>query len=147
MLASISQKVTVNPGRDIISAYGWRCRHVIKVSPSGSIHNFGTIENDSIKNRLQVYSFDRRRSKPNVIYTDVNLSAADGNRINLIIIKLAYSNERTYLSDIDNKAVPMFSTDGEEHNQILWSNQLKDNSIIKYASGKNWPPIIYRADG
>lgn len=110
------------------STKGWRCRHAIKVS-IGHIDNFWTLEDDDSKNHMRVYSFDRRHSVPNITYRDISFPSTEDKPINVPLSKLAYDKKRIYLSDMDNKAVYMFSSDGARHSRILSSDQLLDKPL------------------
>ena len=122
------------------SAGGWHCRQVIKVSTSRG-DDFWTIESKEEGTHwlyhLRVYSVDRRRSDGNVTWKDINVTTEDGKHIDLTNSSLAYDGNMTIflsvikstytIGDTDNNAVYMLSVNGQYYNQLLSSNQLKNN--------------------
>ena len=107
---------------------GWHCRQVIKVTTDYS-DDFWTLEESGYANyHLRVYSVDRRRSDGNVTWRDINVPTTDGKHINLSwYSSLSYDgNMNIFLSDYYNKAVHVFSVNGEYHCQLLSSYHIKN---------------------
>ena len=103
------------------STDGWHCRQVIKVATDHS-DDFWTMERSGINSfHLRVYSVDRRRSDGNVTWRDINIPSTDDQHIDLSIYSsLSYDgNTNIFLSDYDNKAVHVFSVNGQYHCQLL----------------------------
>ena len=109
------------------STDGWYCRQVIKVTTDHS-DDFWTLERsyNYINYHLRVYSVDRRRSDGNVTWRDINVPTTDGKLIDLSGSSLSYDgNMNIFLSDLYNKAVHMFSVNGQYHCQLLSSHHFE----------------------
>ena len=111
------------------STDGWHCRPVIKVTTDQS-DDFWTLQNSDNDCRLRVYSVDRRCSDGIVTWRDINVTTTDGEHIDLSwYSRLSYDgNMNIFLLDHDNKAVHVFSVNGQYHCQLLSSHHIK-----------NWP--------
>ena len=109
------------------STDGWHCYQVIKVTTDHS-DDFWTLEkSDNYSYHLGVYSVDRRRSDGNVTWRDINVPTTDGKHINLSWSSLSNDgNLNFFLNDYYNKAVHMFSVNGQCHCQLLSSHHFKN---------------------
>ena len=109
------------------STDGWHCWQVIKVTTDHS-DDFWTLEkSDNYSYHLGVYSVDRRRSDGNVTWRDINVPTTDGKHINLSWSSLSNDgNLNFFLNDYYNKAVHMFSVNGQCHCQLLSSHHFKN---------------------
>ena len=106
---------------------GWDCEHVIKAITDLS-DDYWTLESDDkYKRHLSVYSVDRRLSNGNVTWRNINLPKTNGKNIELFNSRLSLdSSMNIFLSDLDNKAVHVFSANGKYHRQLLSSKHIKD---------------------
>ena len=105
----------------------WHCYQVVKVTIDHS-DDFWTLEfRDNNNYHLRVYSVDRKRSDGNVTWRDINVPTTDGKRIDLSNSSLSYDgNMNIFLSDYDNKAVHVFTVNGQYHCQLLSSHHMKN---------------------
>ena len=117
------------------STAGRECEHVIKVIIGD---DFWTLESDSTNKRhLRLYSVDRRHSKGLVAWMDINVPTTDDKDIDLLTSMLSLdSNMNIFLSDFNNKAVHVFSANGQYHRQLLSSDHMK-NSPTRLAVDKD----------
>ena len=106
------------------STDGWHCWQVIKVTTDHS-DDFWTLERSDKNKHLRVYSVNRRHSDGNVTWRDINVPTTDGKPINLLYSSLSYDgNMNIFLSDCHNKAVHVFSVNGQYHCQLLSSHHI-----------------------
>ena len=116
-------------------ADGRQCWQVIKVTTDSS-DDFWTLEKNGNSDTLCAYSVDRGCSDGNVTRRDINVTTADGQHINLSYSRLSYDgNMNIFLSDYYNKAVNVFTVNGQYHCQLLSSHHIK-NSPYKLALDK-----------
>ena len=105
---------------------GCYCRQVIKVTTEHS-DDFWTLEKSNKDYHLRVYSMDRRRSDGNVTWRDINVPTTDDKHIDLSDSNLSYDGYMNiFLSDFKNKAVHVFSVNGQYHCQLLSSHHFKN---------------------
>ena len=106
---------------------GWHCNQVIKVNRDDS-DDFWTLESNDAKHwHLRVHCIDRGRSNGNATWRNINVSTTDNNQIGPLLSgsSLSYDgNMNILLSDYDNKAVHVFSVNGQHHCQLLSSNHI-----------------------
>ena len=111
------------------STDGWSSWQVIKVSTNhGDDDDFWTLEKSGNNYHLRVYSLDRRSSDSKPTWRDINIPTTDGKKIDLLDSRLLYDgNMNIFLSDWENKAVHVLSTNGQYHCQLMSSHHIKNN--------------------
>ena len=109
------------------STDGWHCYQVVKVTIDHS-DDFWTLEESDTNEHLRVYNVDRRRSDGNVTWRDVNVPTTGGKHISLSHSCLLYDGKvNIFLSDYHNKAVHVFTVNGQHHCQLLSSHHFVNN--------------------
>ena len=112
------------------SADGWQCKQVVTVT-TDLLDEFWTIEkSDKLFTEdyhLRVYSVDRKLSIGYVSMRDINVTTAGGKQLNLASSSLSYDGySNIFISDWYNKAVHVFSVNGQYHFQLLSPRQMKN---------------------
>ena len=109
------------------STDGWNCWQVIKVTNNHS-DDFWALEKKGYNCHLRVYNVDRRLSDGNVTWRDINVPTTDGKHIDLLDSRLLHDgNMNIFLNDWENKAVHVFSVNGQYLSQLLSSQHIKYN--------------------
>ena len=110
-----------------VSHEGWLCNQVIKVtSDTYNRHDFWTLEFTVSKLRLGVYNLDIWSPYDNVTWQEINVTKADGQRIELHSSKLSYGGEgHIFLNDLFKKEVHVFLVNGRYLGQLLSAHQIR----------------------
>ena len=78
-----------------------------------------------------MYSIERNRSDGVATWKDINVPVKNGAHINLTYISLLYDgNTDIFLSDFNNKAVRVFSVNGQYNYQLLSSRHITNSPCI-----------------
>ena len=100
------------------SANKWCLNYVIKVNSSNSDY-FWTIEENSKKYNLRVYSMDRRRNDSNLTSRDIKISTAEGKQVYYSVSRLFFDGEKSiFLIDIASKTIHVLSANGQYQCQL-----------------------------
>ena len=113
------------------STEGRHCLQAIKIASTDHSEDFWTLESigDTFLYTwyLRVYSVDKRCSDGNVTWKDIDLTISDDKQIHLSDnSSLSFDgNENIFLSDYFNKAIYVFSVNGQYRCQLLSSDHIK----------------------
>lgn len=119
------------------SAEGWQCWQAIKVTFDDQRDEFWTREFKDDSRHLRIYIVEKHVPKDNVRWRDVKISPINDFFIDLAFSSLSHDGKANlYLSDRNNKAVHVYSLDGQYRSQLLSSNSLT-NSPRKMVVDKN----------
>ena len=100
------------------STNNWCLNYVIKVNSSNS-DDFWTIEENSKKHNLRVYSMDRRRNDSNLTSRDIKISTAERKQGYNPASKLLFDGKMSiFLIDIFLRTIHVFSANGQYQCQL-----------------------------